>query len=275
MEPCRRIGRCSKPPQSRSRDSEPIVYRAAAQRADAHVPAPRFPVQQALYPQRDAKPWGSRAAVGSLLDILAITARGDVRGDVLKELERHLSAAQRCSRAEPGVDSARLRTVMSNLLRLRAELTSAGRELHADAARFRIPVRDQASQRHPRRHLRVRPAGLLLLAQPAEPTRARDLQRVDGDAPPAVRCRSSSCCGSRAQNGSRARRSRAAGMFHIIFERDTPDPAAAHRAAGGSRLYPEISGSHHRCSLRFLRWNGLHSRPVQTTEDVPFMLTCC
>jgi cell division protein ZapD len=44
---------------------------------------------------------------------------------------------------------------------------------------------------------------------------------------------------------------------------------------GGSKLYPEVSGSHHRCSLRFLRWNSVHSRPVQAAEDVPFVLTTC
>ena len=44
-------------------------------------------------------------------------------------------------------------------------------------------------------------------------------------------------------------------------------------AAAG--LYPEISGSHHRCNVRFLAWKGLTARPVQTQEDVPFTLTSC
>jgi cell division protein ZapD len=45
--------------------------------------------------------------------------------------------------------------------------------------------------------------------------------------------------------------------------------------AGSTRLYPEVSGSHHRCSLRFLRWNSVHSRPVQATENVSFVLATC
>jgi len=44
---------------------------------------------------------------------------------------------------------------------------------------------------------------------------------------------------------------------------------------GGSRLFPEVSGSHHRCSLRFLRWHNVHSRPVQANEDVSFVLATC
>src|SRR5215831_4660356 len=53
-----------------------------------------FLYNQALYHNEVASQWGSRAAVGSLIDILAITTRGDVRSDVLKELERHLSHLQ-------------------------------------------------------------------------------------------------------------------------------------------------------------------------------------
>ena len=44
---------------------------------------------------------------------------------------------------------------------------------------------------------------------------------------------------------------------------------------GGTALYPEISGSHYRCSLRFLEWTDIDSRPKQTDVDVPFTLTCC
>jgi cell division protein ZapD len=40
-------------------------------------------------------------------------------------------------------------------------------------------------------------------------------------------------------------------------------------------IYPEISGSHHRCSVRFLRWNGLASRPSQAEGDIPFQLITC
>src|ERR1700733_2188979 len=49
-----------------------------------------FLYNQALYHNEIASQWGSRAAMASLIDILAITTRGDVRSDVLKELERHL-----------------------------------------------------------------------------------------------------------------------------------------------------------------------------------------
>ena len=40
-------------------------------------------------------------------------------------------------------------------------------------------------------------------------------------------------------------------------------------------LYPEISGSHYRCSMRFLHWHGIEQRPTQTESDVAFTLVCC
>jgi cell division protein ZapD len=40
-------------------------------------------------------------------------------------------------------------------------------------------------------------------------------------------------------------------------------------------LFPEISGSHHRCSIRFMTSPDVNARPVQATEDVKFLLTTC
>jgi cell division protein ZapD len=65
------------------------------------------------------------------------------------------------------------------------------------------------------------------------------------------------------------------GVYHITFERDTPIQLVRIALPAASGLYPETSGSHYRCSVRLLAWNGLQTRPQQTTEDVPFTLTCC
>ena len=81
--------------------------------------------QQLSYHAGQPNAWSSRSAVAGLLEILAITSRGDARGDVLKELERQMSAL-RDFQNRPGVDGARLRTVLSALMRRREELNAAG-----------------------------------------------------------------------------------------------------------------------------------------------------
>src|ERR1700716_2689597 len=93
-----------------------------------------FLYNQALYHTEIASQWGSRGAMGSLIDILAITTRGDVRSDVLKELERHLATLGEFQ-SKPGVDPERLRTLVGNLQRLRGELMNAG-------SAFLQPLRD-------------------------------------------------------------------------------------------------------------------------------------
>src|SRR5262245_2376206 len=93
-----------------------------------------FLYTQALYHNEIPSQWGSRAAMACLLDVLAITMRGDVRSDVLKELERHTSSLGEFQ-SRPGVDAGRLSTVMTNLGRMRTELLSAG-------SNFLQPLRD-------------------------------------------------------------------------------------------------------------------------------------
>ena len=89
---------------------------------------------QALYHNEKASQWGSRAAVGSLIDILAITTRTDVRSEVLKEIERHMAQLSEFE-DKAGVDSGRLRALINNLARLRTALSAAG-------AAYLQPLRD-------------------------------------------------------------------------------------------------------------------------------------
>jgi cell division protein ZapD len=45
--------------------------------------------------------------------------------------------------------------------------------------------------------------------------------------------------------------------------------------AKGSSLFPEISGSQHRFTVRFLEWSTVERRAIQTGHDVPFQLSIC
>ena len=82
-----------------------------------------FLYTQASYHADFPNPWSTRAAVSSLLEILAITARGDSRSEVLKELERHVNLLKEYQ-TKSGVDPGRLKSLMSNLLRMRDELST-------------------------------------------------------------------------------------------------------------------------------------------------------
>ena len=68
---------------------------------------------------------------------------------------------------------------------------------------------------------------------------------------------------------------RSLGAFQLTLGRDVPVQMIRVGLPQGTDLYPEISGSHYRCSVRFLIWQDAATRAVQTTEDVAFTLSTC
>src|SRR5690606_20546254 len=69
-------------------------------------------------------PWDSRAALTGLLEILAILGRGDVRSDVLREMERQGQALSRLKNRH-GVDGGRLGAILENLEKFRTRLDAS------------------------------------------------------------------------------------------------------------------------------------------------------
>ena len=232
-----------------------------------------FLYQQALFHEERPDPWSTRAAVGALLEILAITARGDVRGDVLKELERQTLLMNEFQ-ARPGVDTGRLRSVIANLTRLREDLNAAG-------ALFMQRLRDSEFL-NAIKHRSAIPGGTCefdlpdyyhWLNRPFE-DRLKDLNEWMSTIRPL--CDAVTELLWIVRQSARPRKEIAAGgSFHLVLDRDTPSTLVRITLPAGSPLYPEISGSHHRCSVRFLVWNSATTRPTQTTDDVVFTLATC
>lgn len=232
-----------------------------------------FLYNQALYHNETGSPWGSRAAMASLIDILAITVRGDVRSDVLKELESQLTTLNEFQ-SNPGVDSQRLKTLTSNLARLRTDLMSAG-------SAFLQPLRDSEFLSAIKLRSGI-PGGTcefdlpdytFWLAQSDE-ARLRTFNQWLGLLRPMCDGIAELLWLTR-QNGRTRKETAKEGSFTITFERDNPLQLLRIALPAAAGLYPEISGSHHRCNLRFLTWNGITTRPTQAQGDVPFTLTSC
>src|ERR1700680_3113609 len=84
----------------------PIVYEQPLNERMRTFLRLEFLYTQATYHTESANPWSARAAVWSLLEILAITARGDSRAEVLKELERNVNVLKEYQ-SKNGVDPGR------------------------------------------------------------------------------------------------------------------------------------------------------------------------
>ncbi|MFZ2507701.1 MAG: cell division protein ZapD [Steroidobacteraceae bacterium] len=229
--------------------------------------------QQISYHAGIPNPWSSRAAVAGLIEILAITSRGDARADVLKELERQMSA-MRDYQNRPGVDGARLRSVIAGLVRRRDQLNAAG-------ANFLQRLRESEFL-NAIKHRSAIPGGTCDFDLPdychwlnLEPDlRESDLAGWLVTIRPLCESVSDLLWITR-ENAVPREEIATGGVHQIVFERDRPVQLVRLALPGNSKLYPEVSGSHHRCSLRFMRWQSVHDRPVQATEDVRFVLATC
>ena len=232
-----------------------------------------FLYNQALYHNETGSQWGSRAAMTSLIDILAVVSRSDLRSDALKEIGRQLQLLGEYQ-ARAGVDTQRLTTFITNLGRLRADLMSAG-------VACQQPLRDSEFL-NAIKHRSSIPGGtcefdlpdyLYWLNEPEELRMQAFNQWLTLLRP---------LCDAVAellwltrQFGRIRQECARGGTFTITFDRDNPLQLLRILLPASSGLYPEVSGSHHRCSLRFLSWNGLSQRATQCTEDVPFQLATC
>ena len=65
------------------------------------------------------------------------------------------------------------------------------------------------------------------------------------------------------------------GMYQHSMQKDANCRMLRLTLPGGSSLFPEISGSQHRFTVRFLEWSTIDSRAVQTGHDVQFLLAIC
>jgi cell division protein ZapD len=232
-----------------------------------------FLYQQAVHHHTKADPWSTRAAVSSLLEILAITQRGDVRGEVLKELERQMGQLAAFN-TRPGVDSARLRVLLTKLHHMREELSGVG-------ALFMQKLRDSEFL-NAIKHRSTIPGGTCEFDLPdythwlnlPDEVRGADFAhwlaviRPLGDAVGELLWMTREQARSRAEVAP-------GGVFHLVLDRDVPAQMIRIVLPAGTDIYPEISGSHYRCSIRFLVWQDAGNRPVQTAEDVRFTLATC
>lgn len=232
-----------------------------------------FLYQQLLYNCEIDNDWGSRAATSSLLEIMAILTRGDIRSDVHKELDRQIEELQKYQ-AQPQVDAKRLGTLIGNLQASRGEVDSLGGNflqglkdsefLNAIKHRSAIPGGtcefDLPEYNHWLRQPFVRRqedlANWLNSIRPVCDAVIELLWLIRESAQPADKV---------AING----------MYQHRMQKDATCRILRVTLPAASKLYPEISGSQHRFIVRFLEWSTIESRAVQTGHDVKFKISVC
>ncbi len=232
-----------------------------------------FLYQQMLYNNEHTVKWATRATVAGLLEILAILSRGDVRSEVHKELDHQLETLQRFQ-SKPGVDSRRLDSLVSNLLQSRSDLDAIGTQ-------YLQPLKESEFL-NAIKHRSAIPGGTCefdlpeyshWLRQPHE-RRQEDVARWIGAIRPLCDAVTEVLWLIR-ESAQPVDKLAINGMYQHSMQKDAHCRLLRVNLPDNSSLYPEISGSQHRFTVRFLEWSTIDRRAVQTGHDVPFQLSIC
>jgi len=217
--------------------------------------------------------WATRATLSTLLEILAILARGDVRKEVHNELDHQICALQRFQ-THAGVDSGRLGNLVSRLSSCRDEISSSG-------TGFLQPLKDSEFL-NAIKHRSAIPGGTCEFDLPEYSHWLRQpIQRRQQDMAQWIQSIQPLCDGVSEllwlirESAQAADKLAISGMYQHNMQKDGNCRLLRVSLPDGSTLFPEISGSQHRFTIRFLEWSTVESRAVQSGKDVPFQLSIC
>lgn len=232
-----------------------------------------FLYAQTLYHVDEPSEFSSRAAVAALLEILTILGRGDVRTDVSKELERQAELLARF-RSQPGVDPQRLGELIGHIDTLRQSLTEAGPQMFnpLKESEFLSTIR----------HRSAIPGGTCMFDLPdygywlhlPATERRRQLGVWTDHLRPVCEAVTEVLWLTRETNEPTNQVAHG-GLFQHGFDRTEQASLVRVLLPANGGVFPEISAGQHRFTIRFVRWRGVDSRPVQITQDVRFELAIC
>jgi cell division protein ZapD len=214
-----------------------------------------------------------RAAISSLLDIMSIFRRNDLKSEVLKELDRNTKILSRIANSE-GVDAGKLDTIL-------AEQAQISRNLYAVTGKVGINVMESDLFQSITQRSSI-PGGTCSfdlpeyhhwLEQDAEYSR-KDLELWSGpfnDIRTAIELILNLIRSSNAPTQEIA----VAGFYQFTPDRNQTFQLLKVTLEKSSPYFAEISGGKHRCTIRFMVPPENDKRPTQSPDDIPFELTCC
>jgi len=229
--------------------------------------------QQLLFNMEKQSPWATRAAMTSLLDIIAILSRGDLRKDVVKELERQIYVFDRYQNT-PVVDTGRLDEVLAGLQAHKNKLSFVGPQ-------YLTPLRESEFLNSVKHRSSI-PGGTcefdlpdfsFWLRKPYE-RRLEDMREWTKNIRPLCEAIGQLMWLLR-HSGQTVAQTAVNGVFQYTLGRGVSAGLLRVSLAAGMAAYPEISGSRHRFTIRFLEWSNVQARATQFAGDIPFSLTIC
>ena len=217
--------------------------------------------------------WATRTTMETLIDIMSLMGRSDVKKEIIKELERHGITLANLS-ANPNVDRVRLDEVLARIRQILSAMkvrdNPPGYELRYHE--FLSSVKQRSSI----------PAGTcdfdlpnlhFWLQKPLQ-QRNQDLLRWLSTFD-LVRDAITLCLNLIRESSVSSDEIANDGFYQRSLDPASPCKMIRVVTDASERVYPEISAGKHRFTVRFMELEKTEERPVQTTKNIPIQLSCC
>lgn len=217
--------------------------------------------------------WDNRTALETLISIMTMAARADLKGELLAELKRHATTLEGLEH-NPHVDLERLHTILGKTRHLIEALRTSEALLGAELKDNELlgSIRQRASI--PAGTCAFDVPGLHFWLQRSEDHRLGDLRRWLASFDP-VRDTVLLCLSLVRESATATQETAITGYFQRSLAKGSPYQMLRIALPADAPWYPEVSAGPHRFTIRFLRPVNVDARPQPVEEDVPFDLLCC
>lgn len=214
-----------------------------------------------------------RAALNSLLDIMMIFRRNDLKSEILKELDRHAKVLNKVAYSD-NIDTEKL-------MQLLDQVTQTSKRLYAVNGKIGINVMESDLFQSIAQRSSI-PGGTCSFDLPEfhywleqdESIRLKDLEHWSSPFTD-IRTAIDLILGCIRNSNAPTQEIAEAGFFQLSLDRSQPFQLLKVSVNKSIHCFAEISGGKHRCTIRFMTPPSDNKRPVQTPDDIPFSLTCC
>lgn len=231
-----------------------------------------FLFAQHAHHRENSSVFGYRARLNSLLDILTVLNRSDLKKDILKELtEQHTVLTRMASR--PGVDPELLRDVLAEISTAVASLQQLQTQFAGSALRdneFLISVYNRSTIPGGTCAFDL-PAFHFWLSQPDERVQ-QNLDSWFADLAPFERA---ILLYLRLLRGSTELTAASARDGVYVHAPQGPCQLVRVFVPQEAGVYPEISAGSHRFTIRFMSLRDINRRSTQAHSNIAFHLQCC
>ena len=214
-----------------------------------------------------------RDALDSMLNMLSVFERSDLKQELMKEIERLVANLSALENA-PGVDRQALETLLSdldqNLDALHIQKSGIGQSLRENE--FLYSIRQRSSIPGGTCEFDL-PAYHFWLQHTPPETRSQQCQTWLNEF---IAVRSAVEMSLRLIRGSVGFRDETAedGFFQRSLDSNQPYQLIRVQIPRQVSYFPEVSGGKHRFTVRFMQFD-INQRPQQAHEQVAFRLSCC